>query len=85
MSDERIATDFGDKQPEDVWDDGDPWLVRLAVIEGAIEPIRDDTVQRAGRVRGALRLLDSLDDRSRDALMNKVRLTRARRALEAMR
>jgi hypothetical protein len=56
-----VATDFGDKDPEDAWDDGDPTRVKLAILERVVDELRanrDD--RRVARRDDALRLVRKL-------------------------
>jgi hypothetical protein len=54
---------FGDLDPEDAYDAGDPPEIRVAVLERIAVALRDnpDDGRRALRRLGALRLLDNLD------------------------
>jgi hypothetical protein len=54
---------IGDKDPEDVWDDGDPVEARLAILERVVGELaaRADPVDRhEARRLDALRLVDKL-------------------------
>ena len=50
---------FGDADPEDAWDDGDPLPERLAILERVVEAIaaEGDTPRRLTRIADALRLV----------------------------
>jgi hypothetical protein len=58
------VTEFGDFDPEDAYDAGDPLRLRVAVLRRIVEHLRDepDPARRERRRLDALRLLDNLDD-----------------------
>lgn len=59
-----VATDFGDDDPEDGWDDGDDVETKLAVLERVLEDLRarraEDEPRFEHRRQDALRLLAKL-------------------------
>jgi hypothetical protein len=53
---------IGDKDPEDVWDDGDPAAERLRVLGTIVDALEDNRDERFdGRRLNALRLMGKLD------------------------
>jgi hypothetical protein len=60
---------FGDTDPEDAWDDGDPFEDKVAILErlvGVLRVRRTDERHDARRA-DALRLVDKLGREGRDA------------------
>jgi hypothetical protein len=57
------VTDFGDFDPEDAYDAGDPPAMRVAVLRRIANNLRagPDDGRRDSRVLDALRILDILD------------------------
>ena len=73
-------SDFGDADPEDAWDDGDPIGAKLDILERVVAELQ------AGRDRHEARRLDALrlvDKTPREGL-NGLRLDAIREALEAV-
>lgn len=61
-------TTFGDKDPEDAWDDGDPDDVLMALMERIVDSIEYDVGgRRRSRARDARRLVANLIDRVGDS------------------
>ena len=80
MSDEPVQ--FGDADPEDAWDDIDPFSVRLEILERILEELserRDERFQV--RLEMALRLIGAM---VREHQEDTVRLERIQTALEAL-
>jgi len=81
MSDEPEAT-IGDVDPEDEWDDVDPFGVRLDVLERVLEALQEARDERfQARLTDALRLIGKM---VREHQNDTVRLERIRAALEAL-
>jgi len=81
-ADELDPTEFGDADPEDQWDDVDPFSVRLEILERILDQLserRDERFQV--RLEEALRLIGKL---VREHHEDMVRLERIQRALEAL-
>ena len=58
-----VILTYGDKDPEDAWDDGDPLPVRLRLLARIIEHIDANVDTRQFRRRlGAARLMRKLAD-----------------------
>lgn len=72
---------YGDRDPEDSYDAGDPLDVRLDVLERIVADLyaRDD--RRGQRRRDALRLVDNLEHVSS---VDRPRLARVRRDLAGL-
>ena len=82
MSDTADTFEFGDADPEDQWDDVDPFSVRLEILERILEQLserRDERFQV--RLEEALRLIGKM---VREHHEDMVRLERIQRALEAL-
>jgi len=76
------ADDFGDVDPEDEWDDIDPFRVRLEILERILAALQERRDERfRGRLEDALRLVGKL---IREHQEDTVRLERIREALEAL-
>ena len=61
------VAEFGDKDPEDAWDDGDPLPVRLRLLARIIEHIAaNEDVRAAARRRGVARLAQKIADETAD-------------------
>ena len=71
-----MSDDFGDFDPEDAYDAGDPLRLRVAVLRRIVEHLRDerDERRRERRRLDALRLLDNLDDEVGDLVPALVEL-----------
>ena len=73
---------FGDADPEDEWDDVDPFRSRLDVLERILESLQEQRDERFKvRLEDALRLIGKLVREHQD---DTVRLERIQRALEAL-
>jgi len=84
MSDiqEDEATEFGDVDPEDEWDDTDPFRLRLEILERIIENIRE---RRDDRFKVRLGMaLDLLRAMIREHHEDRERLDRIEDALEEL-
>lgn len=78
----EVVVAFGDADPEDEWDDGDPFRVRLEILERVLAALRDRRDERfEGRLGEALRLLAKLVD---EHSVDQTRLERLRDALEGL-
>jgi len=80
MSDTNaIATDFGDDDPEDGWDDGDDFDTKLEILQRIVESLRArrDEPRFEFRRQDALRLVAKL-------LADRERVVQVREALEAL-
>ena len=73
---------YGDKDPEDAYDAGDPVPVRLEILERIVTALESDPMDRRVDVRrrDALRLVANLEA---DAAKDRLRLAFIRDALEA--
>ena len=71
-------TTFGDLDPEDSYDAGDPLRLRVAILRRIVAALRDgpDDGRRDHRRRDALRLLDNLE-RDTDDLVPALEQIRA--------
>jgi len=83
MSDEiAVAEDFGDVDPEDAWDDIDPFRVRLEILERVLADLSERRDERfRARLEEALRLIGKM---VREHHEDTVRLERIRESLEAL-
>ena len=80
MSDE--ATEFGDFDPEDEYDEVDPFSVRLDILERILASLQEQRDERFEvRLVAALRIIKRMIDEHRE---DTVRLERIQRALEAL-
>jgi hypothetical protein len=76
------AVEFGDADPEDMWDDIDPFRVRLEILERILEELSERRDERFRvRLEDALRLIGKM---VREHQEDTVRLERIREALEAL-
>jgi hypothetical protein len=81
-SDPTLIVIFGDDDPEDEYDDTDPFRVRLAILERVLEALRDRKDERFfGRRDEALKLIAAM---IREHQEDTVRLERIQSALEAL-
>ena len=81
MSDEQQQT-IGDVDPEDEWDDVDPFRVRLDILGRILAALQEQRDERfRARLEDALRLIGKMVREHQD---DTVRLERIQRALEAM-
>lgn len=81
MSDEGVEV-IGDVDPEDEWDDVDPFGVRLDVLERVLTVLQEARDERfQARLEDALRLIGKM---VREHQNDTVRLERIQTALEAL-
>lgn len=74
--------EFGDADPEDAWDDLDPFRVRLAVLERILEHVRDHRDDRFKlRLAIAIGLVRNMVDEHREDME---RLDRIKAALDEL-
>jgi hypothetical protein len=75
---------WGDKDPEDAWDDGDPPAVKLAILERVVASVRSELAHTPHRAEArridALRLVTKLEQ----AGHGTPRLTALRNVLEGL-
>ena len=80
--DDTQEIDFGDVDPEDEYDEVDPFSVRLDILERILESIQERRDERFKvRLEAALRLVGRM---VREHQEDTVRLERIRSALEAL-
>jgi hypothetical protein len=73
---------IGDVDPEDEWDDIDPFRVRLEILERVLDDLSERRDERfRARLEDALRLIGKL---VREHQEDTVRLERIRESLEAL-
>lgn len=76
------VVEFGDADPEDQWDDVDPFRVRLEILEQILEALQDRRDERFRvRLEAALGLIKGMVEEHRE---DQERLDRIREALEAL-
>jgi hypothetical protein len=81
MSDDT-AIQFGDADPEDEYDEVDPFSVRLEILERILDSLQEQRDERFQvRLEAALRLIGRM---VREHQEDTVRLERIQRALEAL-
>ena len=82
MSDDTQEFDFGDVDPEDEFDESDPFSVRLEILERILESLQDQRDERFKvRLEAALRVIGRM---VREHQEDTVRLERIKAALEAL-
>ena len=80
--DDTQEFDFGDMDPEDEYDEVDPFSVRLDILERILDSIQNHRDERFQvRLEAALRLIGRM---VREHQEDTVRLERIQRALEAL-
>ena len=80
MTDEVV--EFGDIDPEDEWDDGDAFTLRLEILERILTSLQERRDERFQlRLEGALKLIGMMVREHRE---DTVRLERIQGALEAL-